>query len=109
MNKVKITICGIDYVIAGNEDEEYVLNLARKLDAELKKMMAQNPRISVMTALDHLDESVKAQESTDNMRLQIKDYLEDAAKARIECEEQKREIERLKREIASLKTRLDIQ
>ena len=32
MNKVKITICGIDYVIAGNEDEEYVLNLARKLD-----------------------------------------------------------------------------
>ena len=43
------------------------------------------------------------------MRLQIKDYLEDAAKARIECEEQKREIERLKREIASLKTRLDIQ
>ena len=88
MNKVKITICGIDYVIAGNEDEEYVLNLARKLDAELKKMMAQNPRISVMTAavlaaLDHLDESVKAQESTDTMRLQ--------------------------REIASLKTRLDIQ
>ena len=114
MNKVKITICGIDYVIAGNEDEEYVLNLARKLDAELKKIMAQNPRISVMTAavlaaLDHLDESVKAQESTDNMRLQIKDYLDDAAKASIECEEQKREIERLKREIASLKTRLDIQ
>ena len=75
----------------------------RKLDAELKKMMAQNPRISVMTAavlaaLDHLDESVTAQESTDNMRLQIKDYLEDAAKARIECEEQKREIERLRRE-----------
>ena len=69
MNKVKITICGIDYVIAGNEDEEYVLNLARKLDAELKKMMAQNPRISVMTAavlaaLDHLDESVKARELT---------------------------------------------
>ena len=47
-------------MIAGNEDEEYVLNLARKLDAELKKMMAQNPRISVMTAavlaaLDHPD------------------------------------------------------
>ena len=36
------------------------------------------------------------------MRAQIKDYLEDAAKAKLELEEERREVERLRRELGYL-------
>ena len=39
----------------------------------------------------------------DNMRAQIKDYLEDAAKAKLAAEESRREVERLRREITYMK------
>ena len=58
---------------------------------------------AVLSALDYLDELEKSSASADNMRSQIKDYLEDAAKAKLEAEEAKKEIERLRREIGYLK------
>ena len=47
----------------------------------------------------------KASDSADNLRLQIKDYLEDAAKARLQADEMVRENERLQREIQMLRAR----
>ena len=58
---------------------------------------------AVITALDYLDELKKTNLSADNMRAQIKNYLEDAAKAKLEVEEAKKEIDRLRREIGYLK------
>lgn len=116
--KSKITICGSDYVISGNDSEEYVQGLAEKLDAEMKQFLEDNPTSSIATAailiaLGYMDELEKTNNSADNMRSQIKDYLEDAAKAKMETEDTKRalaaanrrieelcaETERLKREI----------
>ena len=39
------------------------------------------------------------------MRSQIKDYLADAAKAKLAADEARREVERLKREVQTLKER----
>ena len=50
-----------------------------------------------------LDELKKSTSGADNMRAQIKDYLEDAAKAKLAAEEARREVERLRREIGYLK------
>lgn len=44
----------------------------------------------------------KSEESADNMRTQLTDYLEDATLARIELDETKRENERLKRRLEML-------
>lgn len=55
-----------------------------------------------MTALGYLDELKKSTSGADNMRAQIKDYLEDAAKAKLELEEERREVERLRRELGYL-------
>ena len=41
--------------------------------------------------------------SADSMRSQIRDYLEDAAKAKLEAEEAKRELARLRGELERLK------
>ena len=85
-NKIKLEICGSNYVIATTDTEEYVLSLAEKLDSDMTQMLASNPPASVttaavITALGYLDELKKSTSGADNMRAQIKDYLEDAAKA----------------------------
>ena len=107
-NKIKLEICGASYVIATTDTEEYVLSLAEKLDADMNQMMTNNPSASiataaVITALGYLDELEKSTSGADNMRAQIKDYLEDAAKAKLSAEEARREVERLRREIGYLK------
>ena len=71
-------------------------------------LMASAPSASVTTAavlcaLDYLDEWQKAVLVSDNMRAQIKDCLEDAAKPKLAAEEARREVERLRRELEQLK------
>ena len=108
VNKIRLEICGCSYLISTTDSEQYTLSLAEKLDHNMNEIMAQNPSASVtaaavLSALDYLDELEKSSASADNMRSQIKDYLEDAAKAKLEAEEAKKEIERLRREIGYLK------
>lgn len=107
-NKIKLEICGSNYVINTTDTEEYVLGLAEKLDADMQQVLASAPTASVttaavITALDYLDELKKSTSGADNMRAQIKDYLEDAAKAKLEAEEYRREVERLRRELGYMK------
>lgn len=110
VNKVRLTIAGSPYVISTTDSEEYVTNLAQKLDADIASVMEENPNLSVtraavFCALDYLDEYTKSIGSADNMRSQIKDYLADAAKAKLAADEARREVERLKREVQILKER----
>ncbi|MEG0166282.1 MAG: cell division protein ZapA [Ruthenibacterium sp.] len=110
-NKIRFTICGSNYVINSTDSADYVLSLAEKLDADMGQTLAASPTASItmaaiITALTYLDESRKANGGADNMRAQIKDYLEDAASAKLAAEEAHREVEHLRREIAALKTQL---
>lgn len=110
-NKLKVSICGTDYYITSEEDEAYVRSVADKVEAQMNAIMEANPRVSVtmaavLTALDSCDEGLRALSSADNLRSQIKDYLEESSKARMEADEARRENERLKRELQSLRMKL---
>ncbi|MEG1873438.1 MAG: cell division protein ZapA, partial [Ruthenibacterium sp.] len=96
------------YTISTTDAEQYMLSLAEKLDKAMNQVMATIPAASVttaavMTALSYLDELEKSSASADNMRGQIKNYLEDAATAKLDAEEARRELERLRRELGYLK------
>lgn len=108
VNKVRLTIAGAPCVISTTDSEEYVTQLAQELDDDIKEAMKASPNLSVtratvFCALDYLDRCKKSAGSADNMRSQIRDYLADAAKAKLEADEARREIERLKREVQYLK------
>ncbi len=103
-HKVKLEICGSSYVVSTSDSEEYLLSLADRLDSDMNQMMLDSPNASVaaaavITALGYLDEAEKSAFGADNMRAQIQDYLEDAAKARMEAEEARREAEGLRRQL----------
>ena len=108
VTKVKLTICGSNYIVSTTDSEEYVNQLAERLDTDMTEIMTQNPSASVaasavISALSYLDELNKNASSTDNMRAQIKDYLEDAAKAKLEAENVRRQVEKLTAELNALK------
>lgn len=107
-HKIRVEICGASYVISTNDAEEYLIGLAERLDADMGKVLqgASNASITsaaVITALGYLDEASKSAAGADNMRAQIQDYLEDAARARSMAEEARMEVERLNMELEELR------
>lgn len=103
-NKVRLDICGSTYTVSTNDSPERLTELATQLDADMKGIMQESNSsvvaAAVITALGYLDEETKTRQAADNMRAQIQDYLEDAAKARLAAEEARRELERLRRELS---------
>lgn len=110
-NKVHLKICGSSYTLITDDAPEYVEELGEELDKEMRSIINENPSLSitqaaVLVALDRADASKKATASSDNLRAQIKDYLEDSARARMEVDVARREIERLNREISALREKI---
>ena len=110
--KVRLTICGSSYVVNTSESEDYMLNLAARLNLDMTEMMNASNTVSVttaavMTALSYRDELEKASGSADNMRRQIKDYLEDAASAKMAAEELRRENSLLRSRLQELERLLN--
>jgi cell division protein ZapA len=109
-NKVRLTISGADYNLTTDDDVKYVEALGAELDARITKLVRENPRISVtqaavLAALGFADEAKKAEMSAENLRSQIKEYLEDAARAKTNAEVARREAERLGKELAAIRAR----
>lgn len=110
-NKVQVKIGGATYTIVTEDEPEYVEGLAEELNDEIRSICNSNPSLSmtqaaVLVALDQTDACKKATASSDNLRAQIKDYLEDSARARMEVDVARREVERLNREISELRDKL---
>jgi len=102
--RVKLTICGNDYYINTDDDPKYVQELGAELDQALTRITKDNHRLSmtqaaILCALDYADEAHKANESADNLRNQIRDYMEDSQKYKMEAEVNKREVDRLNKEL----------
>lgn len=111
-NKVQVKIGGATYTIVTEDDSQYVEDLADFLNGEIRAICNANPSLSmtqaaVLVALDQTDACRKASASADNLRVQIKDYLEESARAKMEVEVARREVERLNREIADLRNRIN--
>lgn len=105
-NKVHLNIGGSTYTIVTEDENEYVEQLGESIDKEIKKILVENSRLSltqaaILVALDFADQAKKATAGADNLRAQIKDYLEDSARARMEVDVSRREIERLNRELSA--------
>ncbi len=109
--KVRLRIAGADYLIATEESESYVIALGQELDNRVEELMRENPHVSttgalVLIALDLCDEAKRSVETSDHLRTQLQEYLADAAKARNEADELKRERDRLQREVQFLRAKL---
>ena len=91
MNKVRITICGKEFGLKTEEAPSYFTELAKKVETEIYNMMSESDislhAAAMLVALAAFDECKKANDSIDNIRTQIKEYVDDACQARLERDE----------------------
>ncbi len=111
-NRVKLTIGGAEYAIITEDDISYVNELGAELNEALANIMKENPHVSttqaaVLLALNYADEFKKANITADNLRSQIKDYLDDAASAKSKADWARHEAENAKRELEASKLEID--
>ena len=80
--------------------EEELHELAHEIDLKMAEILrgarVSTTQAAVLVALQYADEAKKNSGTTDNLRLQLKEYLEDAAKAKSERDFFKRELDRIK-------------
>ena len=110
INSVRITVNGVNYTINTVEPEEYVQKLADELNGAVSEIRDKNSTISfndimVLCAINYIDAYKRSEENADRMRTQISEYLEDAAKARIELDEVRRENAHLRRQLSGKETK----
>ena len=113
MNKVKVTICGKEFNLKTDDAPSYFTKLAEKVDSEIYKMLSSADNMSVqsaaiLVALSAFDEVQKANDSIDNIRTQIKEYVDDAGKARLERDEALKKEKALLARVSALENELKI-
>ncbi len=101
MKKVRVIIAGVPYNIMTDEDVEYTERLANEIDGKISFMM-EHARIAPTQAeaialLEYADESKKLQAENETLKVQLKEYLADAAQAKTERDVLKREIAKMKK------------
>ncbi|MBE6757842.1 MAG: cell division protein ZapA [Ruminococcaceae bacterium] len=104
MNKVRLTICGSEYALSTDEAPEYMQDLAGRIERAMQELLV-NPRISlsmaaVLVALEQADTAEKALLASDNLRAQMKEYLDDNARARMEADRLRQENSLLRQKLA---------
>ncbi len=112
LNKVKVVICGKDYVMQTAEAPNYVYGLARTLESRLNDMTdtlgVSQYSAAIMVALSTLDDLSKANARLDRICDQSKEYVDDAGRARIERDAALKEVEALKAKVAQLENSLKL-
>jgi cell division protein ZapA len=111
-NRVTLKICGYDFIILSDDDEEYICNIGQKVEDHINRLVNYSGTMStsmaaIFTALEFCDDAAKADQAADNLRSQIKDYLEDAVRAKSEASELRRHEQNLNRELRELHAKLD--
>ncbi len=92
--KLALSIGGYEFFIKAGDNQATILKNAQKLDEDIKAAISINPNAPlvlniILTALEYTEKLSDKEESDNNMRDLVSDYI--------------KEIENLKRQIASLK------
>ena len=102
-NRITVNICGEEYTFTAEESPSYMQKVAAMVDSRMSAILAAG-RVSltdaaILTAVNIADEYLKNQGSGENLRSQLKGYLDEANRAKAEVSELKREVFRLQQQL----------
>jgi len=104
--RVTVTISGQEYTLTGAEDEGYVRKLAAHVDEQIQQVGGGRMSLvdgAVLAAVNIADEYFKEQQTSENLRRQVKEALDASAKVEAELSEAKREIFKLQNRLQNRK------
>lgn len=98
-NRITMSICGQDYTLVAEESAAYMEKVGNVVSAKMTELMAtahvSRNDAAVLAAINLADELFKAQDGTENLRRQVKTYLDEASAAKNEVSDLKRQIFKL--------------
>ena len=98
-NRVTVTIGNQSYTLVTSEDSAYVKEIAAYVDQQFEQVMEGSPLSisdgAILTTMNVAEQFFKEREAADNLRSQLKEYLDEASRLKLELAEAKREIFRL--------------
>ena len=102
-NRVVVNICGEEYTFVAEESASYMQKVgsyvSEKMDEVLNGAKVGRSDAAILTAANITDELFKAQAAAEQLRSQIKGYLDEAGMAQAEVSELKREVFRLQQKL----------
>lgn len=100
MNRVTVTIAERQFTLLTDDEAVDTQKVAEYVDSKLSEFQGQG-KLSlidacILAAMNITEDLFKEQEGSDNLRRQLKEYLEESTKLKLELSEAKREIFALK-------------
>ena len=108
-NKVTITINNREYTLMSEDTQAHMKTVAEYIDKKISEIILASggsltmQDVAILAAINVADDYFKSEETADNLRGQIKNYIDDASSAMFDNNQLKAEISRLKAEIAAIK------
>lgn len=94
VNRVIVTIDGMEYTVVGEETEEYIRKNAELVDRKIGELKSKTSFSSltcaVLAALNLSDMYYKAMSGGDNLRAQVREYAEENAALRAQLSKLKK-------------------
>ncbi len=98
-SKVAVTIGGRDFTLVVTDEAGYVQKVANYVDQKVGEIIEQSKvsltDAALLAALNLADEYFKANETAENLRRQLREYLEEASRTKMELSDLKRQLARL--------------
>ena len=91
-NRVTVSICGEEYTFVAEEAPSYMQKVGAYVGTKMDEMLTG---AAVLAAANIADELFKEREASEALRRQLKQYIDDAAQAKNEVSELKRELFKL--------------
>ena len=95
-NRITVNICGEDYTLVAEENTAYMEQVASLVDKKMTEIIAGakvgRGDAAVLAAVNLADELLKSEQTAENLRRQAKSYLDEAAQAKNEASELKRQL-----------------
>ena len=112
-NIVKVKIYNRPFNLSTDDSEGYIRKISGIVDTKVRGIISAAPGTNIidaaiLTALEAVDEKQKAFATIDNLRSQIKDYVDDAGEARLKCDEAQKELRDLRAKVSELEKEVEI-
>ena len=95
-NRVTMGICGQDYTLVADENASYMEKVGAMVDKKMRELMdtahVSRSDAAVLAAINLADDLLKNQEAGENLRRQLKTYLDEATAAKNEVSDLKRQL-----------------
>lgn len=109
--RVEVKINNVEYTLVTNETEEYVQRVALQVNKRMAQIQEENKQLStamtaVLAAINIADDLLKNEVVLDNIRAELKKYMEESRRNGEELAEKKLEVEKMKEDIHKLQIEL---